>query len=79
MRRAVWKDYQVIEAITLLAEAEIGLEEQAQLNGLLDRPHIPAKEGLRDRAQTWPRQYRRSASASTPCMAVRTPASSPWP
>jgi hypothetical protein len=46
MRRAAWKDYQVIEAITLLAEAEIGLEEQAQLNDLLDRPHIPAKEGL---------------------------------
>jgi hypothetical protein len=46
MRRAEWKDHQVIEAIDLLQAAKISLEEQASINQLLDRPHIPAGEGL---------------------------------
>jgi hypothetical protein len=41
MRRADWKDHQVIEAIELLADAKIAPAEQAQINALLDRPHIP--------------------------------------
>jgi hypothetical protein len=62
MRRAAWKDYQVIEAIDLIAEAKLPPEEQASLNALLDRPHIPAEEGIqiiRNLVRAEPEQRRR--------------------
>jgi hypothetical protein len=36
----------VIEAIDLLAEAGLSADEHQALNALLDRPHIPARDGL---------------------------------
>jgi hypothetical protein len=44
MTRAQWKPYQVLEALELLAT--IPTPEHALINAFLDRPYIPAKEGL---------------------------------
>lgn len=44
MRRADWRDHQVIEDITLLDG--LTLHEQASTPCLLDRPYIPPSMGL---------------------------------